>query len=111
MGPKKIAAVTAIAAMSALLGALAGRSTTDVETPQSQPTWSRIQGKSGAVVVTSALLAGARPEFRCELGASSNHPGRIYCTDGGTAGWLLDESIDLHGATVIVISDGKAYGR
>lgn len=44
---------------------------------------------------TKAALTGAETsKVLCKRGVVDNRPGRVYCTDGGTAGFLLDEQID-----------------
>lgn len=62
-------------------------------------------------VLAQAAEAGAKPVVMCRLGVISNYPTRVYCTDGHTAGWLLDESVDLQGREWLTLSADKVTAR
>lgn len=55
--------------------------------------------------------SGARGELTCRRGVIDNAPLRIYCTDGVTAGFLLDPAAEaaVGEAATVQLLDGKPY--
>lgn len=83
---------------------------------EAAPTKVELTGEVGETVLAQAQQAGAVGEIKCRRGVISNAPDRLYCTDGKTAGWLVDEdkAVDLEavaakqdGDVDLVLNGGK----
>ena len=55
----------------------------------------QLVGAAAAPFVTKAVEAGAAGAIECKRAVISNHPDRVYCTDGKTAGWLIGNTLAL----------------
>jgi hypothetical protein len=53
-----------------------------------------VKGASKTALAKHLAESGAVGRVTCKRGAVSNEPGRVYCSDGGTAGFLLDPATD-----------------
>ncbi len=61
----------------------------DVAAP---PTAAELTGDAKTPLLEAAERAEAKGGIVCRHGVIANHPTDVYCTDGGTAGWLLDKA-------------------
>lgn len=68
-----------------------------------------IAKEAAIAALTRAGTSGAR----CDFGVVANKPDYWYCTDGGTAGFLLDDAtssgLGLASGNTITHIDGKLY--
>ena len=53
-----------------------------------------VKGASKTALAKHLAESGAQGTVTCKRGAVSNEPSKVYCTDGGTAGFLLDAATD-----------------
>lgn len=85
---------TTLAALFA--GAVGGAAITTIATAPAAPAQENYTALTPAIEA-KAKMAGAKGAVTCKHGVISNHPDRVYCTDGGTAGFLLsdDEAAEL----------------
>jgi len=51
-----------------------------------------IVGDAKAPVLSRISKSGATGTLVCKVGVIANHPTKTYCTDGGSAGFLLSET-------------------
>jgi hypothetical protein len=83
---------TATAGASGLvLGALLGAAAMHRPEPVPEPPVGSVRIEAPSIVA-KMQQANARPELTCVMGAVSNEPEKIFCTDGGTAGFFLTEA-------------------
>lgn len=88
------AAVGAIVASGVLT--IAGQDPIDVDVYKATSAALPIEVAGGAKTKLAAQLeeSGAQGAVTCKRGAVSNEPDKVYCTDGLTAGFLLDAATD-----------------
>ena len=88
------AAVGALVASGVLT--IAGRPAIPVDVYAAPATINLVEVTGASKVALAKHLAesGAVGTVTCKRGAVVNEPTRVYCTDGGTAGFLLDAATD-----------------
>lgn len=83
-----LATLFALSAAGNLYGVYKG-TTYQLTIAEAGPDSVELTGAAVAPFVAKAQEAGASGQIECRRGVISNHPTRVYCTDGKTAGWLI----------------------
>ncbi len=83
-----LATLLALSAAGNLYGVYRGQ-TYQLTTAEGGPNAVELTGPGAAPFVAKAQEAGASGHIECRRGAASNYPLRVYCADGGTAGFLV----------------------
>lgn len=68
-------------------------------------TYSRNMVEIDSPELAMAMTEAGAESIECNRGVISNHPDRVYCTDHGTAGFLLATNLEA------LLSDGNRFMR
>lgn len=114
MDKTKIALAVAVAALTAgQLYLLVDGKPVQVDVLPNEPLAAavEIKGAAAAVIADAYVQAGAAGDLVCQRGVISNHPDRIYCTDGRTAGFLLPPEVEsaVASSAAVRVEGGKVY--
>ena len=101
------AAVGAIVASGVLTLSTGEKINVDVYKPTGTTGLLEVSGASKNALTTKLSESGAQGSVRCKLGEAVNEPSKWYCTDGGTAGFLLDAATQT---SLVAEVDSKVVG-
>ena len=91
--PILIGAGTALGILLLGVGYMKTDAGPDVEVSVAQAA-SEISGQGKTPLLAAIAKAGGVGDLTCERGTISNHPARVFCTDGKTAGFLLPAGLE-----------------
>jgi hypothetical protein len=101
-----------IGASGLVLGAILGAAAMHKPEPVPEPPVGAVKVDAPSIVA-KMQQANARPDLTCTMGAVSNEPGKVFCTDGGTAGFFLTEGegAALEGREHVTLVGDHIYAR